>query len=176
MKSNNLLIIGGIGLLAYLLLNSSNANAEGNSAPGNLDLSGLTTDPTDLNHLNQLYFSLQKAGLTNQQILFMLAQCLLESGINTSVANYKRINLNNFAGLKDTSGNYKSYANTDDFVADYIDFLTKKADPISATSLTDFNNRLQQNCYYGCPPETDPAQYLANLQAYYNQLINTSKG
>jgi len=176
MKSNNLLIIGGLGLLAYLLLNSSNANAEENSAPGNLDLSGLTTDATDLNYLNQLYQSLQDAGLTNQQILFCLSQILLESGINTQQGNYRLISKYNFAGLKDTAGNYKSYSNTDDFVSDYIGFLTKKANPLGATSLTDFNNRLQQNCYYGCPPETNPAQYLANLQAYYNQLVNTSKG
>jgi len=168
--NKNFLLLGGLGVLA-LLLYSNSANASSNTsgnAPGNFDLSQLTNDPTDLQYISNLYTELQTRGLTNQQILFMLSQCLYESGILTSVGNYKLISQNNFAGLTNVGGGYASYNSISDFVTAYIGFLTKGSNPLGASSLTDFNNRLQQNKYY----TENPQIYYNGLLTYYNELFN----
>ena len=159
------LLIIGIGCLIFL--NTSQ------NVTGALNLSSLSAQgvsQADINILQSLYQSLLNNNLSTQQCLFMLSQALFETGLLTSVANMNLINNNNnFAGLTDGQGNYNSYPSIDAFVSDWIGFLSKGASPITATSLTDYNNRLVSNHYY-----TDsPAVYLAGLTKWYNLLSST---
>lgn len=169
MKPNSIAIMAGIALLFII---ASKANA---APAGNLQLSQLTSDPDDLNRLNALYTALLNAGLTDQQILFCLSQILHESGLFTNVANYNLMNQNNYAGLTTTSGGYASYNSVGDFVDAYLGFLTKNNNPLGATSLTDFNNRLVANNYYVPNDPATAAAYLADLQRYYNLLSQTAQ-
>lgn len=151
-------------MLAAVLLMSNSANANV------VDLSALvdTYGADKVQRLQNLQGTLQMAGLTPTQVRFMLAQCLFETGLFTdSDWNQTATDVrNNWAGLTDTSGNYKSYNNLNDFVSDYIGFLTKGSNPLGASSLTDFNNRLVANHYYTETPDV----YLAGLNTYYNIL------
>ena len=159
-----------VGLLLLLSGNSAAAAVQ----PGMLNINSLvgynqyaTQDSVDI--LNNIYQELQSRGYTNLQILFMLSQILHETGLFTSVANWKRINNNNFAGLTLEKGGYAAYPDISSFVDAYNGFLTKKSNPLGASDLNDFNNRLQQNGYY----TADPQIYLNDLQKYYNLLSNT---
>jgi flagellar motor component MotA len=170
MKGNTLLIVGGAALLLLLLSNTGAAAA----TTGVLNISsliGYNTYATQdaINRLNSIYQELQSRGLTTMQILFALSQVLFESGLFTDVANYTRMNLNNYAGLTVVGGGYASYNSISDFVDAYLGFLTKGSNPLGASSITDFNNRLQQNGYY----TENPAVYLNALNAYYNLLSQT---
>lgn len=164
MADKSIFIWLGVGILALVVL-TSETTATYN---GQLDLSSLADQyGTDqVNRLNAIYQQLLKRGLSNQQILYMLSQVLFESGLFTSAANYPLMNQNNYAGLTNVGGGYASYGSVSDFVDAYIGFLSKRADPIDATSLTDYNNRLQQNGYY----TENPSVYLNGLQTYYNLL------
>lgn len=161
------------GVLLLLLLKSNNVNAAGNGSgaisQGGLDLSGLadTYGAENVQRLASLYNATLNRGLTDQQILEMLSQALHETGLFTDTPNYKNMDsLHNYAGLTDTSGSYASYANLSDFVDDWLTFLTKNNNPLGASSLSDFNNRLKANHYY-----TDNAStYYNALSAYYNLL------
>lgn len=166
MKSNTPLLLGA-GLLLLLFLG---AKAGTTNAAGDLDLSQLTDDQSDLNRLNSLYSELLSRGLSNLQILFMLSQILFESGLLTNVANYPLINQNNYAGLTATSGGYASYNSISDFVTAYLGFLTKGSNPLGASNLTDFNNRLVSNGYY----TEDAGIYYNGLLKYYNLLSSTA--
>jgi hypothetical protein len=168
MKGNTLIIVG-VGILALLLF-TNNASA----ATGALNLSSLIgynaySTQAAVNTLNSIYQELNSRGYTTTQILFMLSQILFESGLFTSVANYNLINQNNFAGLTVVGGGYAAYNSISDFCDAYIGFLTKGSNPLGATSLTDFNNRLQQNGYY----TENPTVYMNGLQSYYNLLSST---
>ena len=162
MKGNQWLLIGGLVLGAVLLMS--------NSANGSVvDLSPLidTYGADKVQRLQNLQMALQAAGLTPLQMRFMLAQSLFETGLFTNVWNQTATDVrNNWAGLTDTSGNYKSYSSLTDFVNDYIGFLTKGSDPLDASDLTDFNNRLVANHYY----TENPDVYLSGLNTYYNLL------
>jgi hypothetical protein len=167
MKSNGLLLIGALAV-GFFLLSSFTG-----SATGPIDLSSLTNsyDPALVQRLQNLQSALSAAGLNSMQIQLMLSQSLLETGLFTSVWNQNATdNLNNWAGISNADGSLKSYASLSAFVADYIPLLQKGADPIDATSTTDFVNRLYTNCYTGCPPQTPQSQYLANINLYYNML------
>lgn len=168
MKGNTLLFVGA-GILALLLF-TNNASA----ATGNLDISSLIgynayATQASVNILNSIYQELNSRGYTTMQILFMLSQILFESGLFTSVANYNLINQNNFAGLTVVGGGYAAYSSISDFCDAYIGFLTKGSNPLGATSLTDFNNRLQQNGYY----TENPTVYMNGLLSNYNLLSQT---
>lgn len=158
------LLIAGLGLV--LMLISTKANA---APQGDLNLGNLTNDPGDLTRLNGLYTEMLSRGYSTVQILFMLSQILFETGLLTNVANYGLMNQNNFAGLTTTSGGYASYNSISDFVDAYDNFLSKGSDPLAASNLTDFNNRLVSNHYY----TESPTVYYNGLLAYYNMLSNT---
>ena len=123
-----------------------------------------------VDRLNSLYYEYSTRDLTDQQIKFMLSQNLFESGLFTDQANYRLMNQNNYAGLKTTLGTYAAYDTIADFTDAYLGFLSKRNNPLGASSLQDFVNRLVANCYFGCPPETEPNVYLNGLQTYYNLL------
>lgn len=166
--NKGLLIVGAIALLWVVSTHSATAATPG----GQLDLTGLegalVVSADAQNRINTLYNSMLQNGLTMQQIYFMLAQILFETGLLTDVANFTRMNQNNYAGLTTTSGGYASYNSIDDFMTAYIGFLTKGSNPLGASSLTDFNNRLVQNHYY----TENPSVYLNGLQTYYTLLTN----
>lgn len=159
-----------IGLLLLLSGNSAAAAVQ----PGMLNINSLVgynqyASQNSVDILNNIYQELQSRGYTNLQILFMLSQVLFETGLFTAVANWKQINNNNFAGLTLVSGGYAAYPDISSFVDAYNGFLTKKSNPLGASDLNDFNNRLQQNGYY----TENPQIYLNGLQTYYNLLSNT---
>lgn len=159
MKPGTVIILG-IGALVVL-----SAFKGGNNSV--IDLTGLTNDSADLQRLNSVYNALQAAGLTNQQIHYSMAQILVETGILTDQANYTAMDgRNNYAGLTNVGGGYAVYNSIQDFVTAYIGFLSKGSNPLGATSLTDFNNRLVANHYYTDSPVT----YGNNLNYYYNLL------
>lgn len=168
-------LIVGIGVLLLLLVTSQDTAA----ATGALNLSSLigynqyaTADA--VGRLNAIYAELASRGYSTEQILWMLSQILLETGLFTSVANYNRMNQNNYAGLTDGS-NYLSFNSIADFCDAYIQFLSKRSNPLGAASLSDFNNRLLTIGPNGSPYYTSsPATYLANLQYYYNLLSQTA--
>lgn len=163
---NGLLIVGFIALLWVVSANTANA-APANSS---LDLSGIAAayalTPDEQNRINALYAAMVQNGLTAQQCYFMLAQILFETGLLTPDANYRLMNQNNYAGLTVSGGGYAAYSSISDFITAYIGFLTKGANPLGATSLADFNSRLQQNGYY----TEDPTVYYNGLLTYYNLL------
>jgi hypothetical protein len=169
-KNSSFVWIGAAVLLALVF---STKSAAANTANGDLDLSSLSDayGQDAVNRLNSIYAELLSRGYSTQQILFMLSQILHESGLFTDVANYGLMNQNNYAGLTVTSGGYASFPNISAFVDAYEGFMTKWSDPIGATSLTDFNNRLVANGYY----TANPAAYLNSLQVYYNLLSQTLK-
>lgn len=171
MKKNSSFIWLGAGVLFLLVLSGKSASA--NVANGDLDLSSLSSDygSDAINRLNAIYGELLSRGYSTQQILYMLSQILHESGLFTDLANYGLMNQNNYAGLTVTGGGYASYPSISAFVDAYEGFLSKGADPLDASSLTDFNNRLVQNHYYTDSPST----YLNDLVQYYNLLIQTLK-
>lgn len=118
--------------------------------------------------LVSIYNELIIRGYTETQILFMLSQILFESGLFTDVANWRLIQQNNFAGLTRVSGGYAAYNTISDFVDAYDGFLTKGADPLAASNLSDFNSRLVANHYY----TENPAVYYNGLLHNYNVLTS----
>lgn len=159
-----LLAVGAIAVFAWL---------KSSSLPqGDLNLSSLQDGygSDAVNRLNQLYAAMLNNGWTTQQCLYGLSQILHESGLFTSLANYNLMdNYHNYAGLTSISGGYASYNSIPDFVNDYENFLTKGANPLGASNLMDFNNRLVTNHYYTDSPQT----YYNDLSNYYNLLVST---
>ncbi len=169
---NGLLIVAAVALLWFVNSNSASGAIPGSSLDlGNLEATFVVSQDS-LNRINSLYNAMVQNGLSNQQIYLMMSQILFESGMLTDVANYNLMNQNNYGGLTVTSGGYASYNSVNDFINAYIGFLTKGSNPLGATSLTDFVNRLYTNCYTGCPPQTPQSQYFNGLNTYYKALTN----
>lgn len=163
---NTLLIGAGIAVIALIISNKSNAEEGGSLNIGSLiGFNGYAT-PEAVARIQAIYDELASRGYTTEQLLWMLSQICFESGIFTNVANYSLMNKNNYAGLTNVGGGYASYPSIAAFCDAYIGFLTKRANPIGASSLTDFNNRLRQNGYYTENPEV----YYNGLETYYNIL------
>lgn len=161
MKQNDYLIWGGIAVAAFVLFSSFKSNN------ASINLQALTNDPGDLERLNNVYSALQNAGLTDLQIKMCMAQILVETGILTSQANYIAMDQrNNYAGLTNVGGGYAVYSTIGDFVNAYIGFLTKGTNPLGATDINDFNDRLKANSYYTDSKTT----YGNNLNYYFNLL------
>lgn len=160
----SLLLFAAVGLAIFALL-------KGSSAPvGDINISSLSSYGSDaVSRLSNIYGAMLNNGWTTQQCLFGLSQCLFESGLFTGSGNYSLMDQYNYAGLTSTAGGYASYSSYQDFVNNYENFLTKGSNPLGASSLTDFNNRLQQNSYY----TEDPNVYYNGLLSYYNMLSNT---
>lgn len=166
MKANTGFLIAGAALLLLLLAKTGTAA----TPQGSLDLSQLTNDSDALSRLNGLYGEMLRRGYSNLQILFMLSQILHESGLLNDQTNYGLLNQNNYAGLTNVGGGYASFASIGDFMDVYDNFLTKGSNPLGASNLNDFNNRLVSNHYYTDSPVT----YYNALSNYYNMLINTA--
>lgn len=163
MKGSQLAIIGGLALLLVFIAGGASANNT------TVDLSSLsdTYGAGNVQRLQNLLNALGAAGLTSEQIRYMLSQALVETGLFTSNPNYNATdNDNNFAGIS-SGGNLKAYSNINAFVSDWINVLSQSPNyPIQATSITDFNNRLKANGYY----TDDINTYGNNLTLYYNLL------
>lgn len=167
---NGVLIVAAIAILWFATSSTANAAAPVSS----LALSGMLQSLSanfvlsldQANTITSLYNAMVSNGLNSQQIAYCMSQLLFESGLLTDIANYGLMQQNNFAGLTTTSGGYAAYNSIGDFMTVYIGFLTKGSNPLGATSLTDFNNRLQANGYY----TEDPTVYYNGLLSYYNIL------
>lgn len=164
MQKNSMLLIA-LGVAAvFVLMSTQSASAATNLS---IDLSGLPDPNGDVaNYLPSLESEMMSRGYTREQMLYMLSQILHESGMATNIGNEHLMGQNNFAGLTASTGGYAAYNSISDFMDAYDGFLTKWNDPIGATSLTDFNNRLVANHYY----TDNPTTYLNNLTYYYNLL------
>jgi hypothetical protein len=160
---NKTLVYVGIGIAALLLF-SKNASA----STGNFDLSPLNDQygADNVQRLNNLLAVLLTKGLSDEQIKFLLAQALHETGLFGNNPNYLSIDTrHNYAGISH-GGSISYYDSIDSFVDDWLTVLNKGALPLNASSATDFGNRLKQNGYY----EDSSANYDAALNAYYNLL------
>lgn len=166
MTSERGLLLLAAGVLTFAMLTSGTA-----SPNGEINLSSLISayGSDSINRLNAIYSAMLNNGWTTQQCLFGLSQVLHESGLFTDQGNYSLMNQNNYAGLTNVNGGYASYSSVQDFVNHYENFLTKGSDPLGASSLIDFNNRLVANHYYTDSPVT----YLNDMQNYYNLLSQT---
>lgn len=159
---NGKALLIGAAILAVIILTS----ATGNTGP--VDLSSLvnTYGADKVQRLQNLQNALAAAGLNNLQIRLLMAQCLFETGLFTSVWNQNATdNLNNWAGIS-PGGSLGSYPDINTFVAAYIALLQRGADPLDATDINDFNNRLVANGYY----TENPSVYLAGITQYFNML------
>jgi hypothetical protein len=153
--------IAVVAVFAYL---------KGSAIPvGDISISSLTNDLDAQSRLNGLYAAMLNNNWSTTQCLFGLSQCLFESGLLTGQGNYGLMNQYNYAGLTSTSGAFAAYSSYQDFVNNYEGFLTKGANPLGATNLTDFNNRLVQNGYY----TENPTVYYNGLKQYYDELVST---
>jgi len=165
MKSNTPIYIG-LAVLAFFVLDSF-TNDDNSSNDTIADFSTLTNDESDLQRLDAVYEALQRNGFSGLGLKFAMAQILVESGILTNVANYHLMDdYHNYAGLTSVNGGYANYPNLDAFAHAYYGFLTKKSNPLGASSISDFNNRLVANHYYTDSPVT----YGKNLAYYFNAL------
>jgi hypothetical protein len=172
-SNNNIYVWAAVAVFAFALLVNNGAAAATitpgadflSNFPGLANSYVVSGDSDSL--LNSILSEMVIRGYSVQQIEFMLSQILFETGLLVpGVANTNLINQNNFAGLTSTSGGYAAYSSISDFMDAYNVFLTKGSNPLGATSLTDFNNRLIANKYY----TESPAVYLNGLQTYYNAL------
>lgn len=166
MQGEKGLLLLAAGILTFAMLTSSTIQPNGEINISSL-ISAYGSDA--INRLNAIYAAMLANGWTTQQCLFGLSQVLHESGLFTGQGNYSLMGQNNYAGLTQVSGGYASYSSVQDFVNHYENFLTKGADPLGASNLTDFNNRLVANHYY----TDDPQTYLNDLKNYYNLLSQT---
>lgn len=165
MQKNEPLVIVGLAVLAFLLLTS----AKQNNSLSTLNFDALKQagyDSGDVDLLNEIYTALVNNGsLTDQQLMYCLAQIVHETGLFTDVTNYVAIEQrHNWAGLGGY-GSYKVYPNDDAFVSDYLSpaWLAKKSMPLQATSLSDFNDRLFQNGFYDTTIPGAKQNYLNGL-------------
>lgn len=93
--------------------------------------------------------------LTAFQQQLMMAQALHETGLFTDNPNYKNMDTdNNYAGITshslypaDGSG-YAIYPDLKSFVLDWLAILNHGVQPIEATGVKDFTDRLKTNGYY----------------------------
>lgn len=150
MQKNEPLVIVGLAVLAFLLLTS----AKQNNSLSTLNFDALKQagyDSGDVDLLNEIYTALVNNGsLTDQQLMYCLAQIIHETGLFTDVTNYNAIQQrHNWAGLTGING-YIVYPNDNAFVNDYLSskFLNKGSYPLNANNLTDFANRLKSNNFY----------------------------
>lgn len=159
------IIFVGIAIAGLLLLSNS-ASATNTSSPI-VDLSNLDEGADNIARLQNLEDTLQQNNLTDLQIKMMLAQALQETGLFTNNANYNATdNLNNYAGISNPDGSLMSFPDLQTFVTKWISVLSYNNDPLGATNIVDFNNRLKANGYYTDSQTT----YGNNLQIYFNEL------
>lgn len=169
MKSETAIIVG-IGVVAAIVLLSSNANAATATSP--FDFSQLDNEPDDLTRINNLYSVLAQQGLTTHQQQLLLSQMFFETGIlNDNGTNYTAIDEDNNWGGIGGSGALKSYPDLQSFFDEYLQILSKGSVPLAATDTYDFVMRLNKNGYFGA--NQTPAQvqsYLSGINNIFHQL------
>ena len=137
--------------------------------------------------LQMLEAALINAGIKQPVLNFALAQLLLETGRFTRKSAVSTLN-NNFTGIKFLNKSYQiaergssvpaaeqdkahpnaplnfyaKFKDANGWAKDYTRILSFGAKPINATTIEDFNTRLQQNKYYG----SSPAVYGRILKQY----------
>jgi hypothetical protein len=189
MKSKMTFVYIGSAIALYLLFKSSTASAiPTNNAPegSSFDLSQLPYSDNSLQALNNLYNALLNASnpdtgaqLSTLQQQFALSQALQETGLFTHSPNWSAINVNNFGGImpngKYQSGNGTRLANYPDiptFVNAWLNLLTIRNDPLQASSVSDFIQRLLSNGYI---VQADVASYQQGLPQYFNLLTSVAQ-
>lgn len=180
---NGILWVAAAFAMIFFISASGNNTLPAN-ALFNLNALSDTYGADNVERLIGLYLSIQATPdpntgqpLNATQMGLLLSQALHESGLFTNSPNYNNIdNLHNFAGIKANSryaaapgSMYAYYPTIDNFSADWINnVLNHGAQPIEATSVPDFVNRLVANHYF----EDNQVTYQNDLQNYYNILQN----
>lgn len=178
MAKTSTLIVTGLAVTALILWWNRS------SAKGSIDLSNLNEPVDSLNAMNNLYRVLQVTNdplsgspLSTLQIQLLLSQALVETGLFTDYPNWTLVNGNNFGGIvahgiypPNANGRFALYPDIQSFVNDWLRILSANVQPIEATDVNDFNERLQTNGYYG---SDNPVIYGNNLANYYNLLSSS---
>ena len=123
-----------------------------------------------IDRLTSVADALTNVGITGNLQLICLAQILHETGLfRPDLANYHLMDQFNYAGLKDTSGEYLALSSYDDFATHYKNFLNHYPGTLTATTPAQFVNALvanPQHMYF-----TDgKGVYLKDVSHYYNLL------
>jgi len=166
-QTRKILILSAIGLLFYKLVKGSKT----------MSAKFINFKDVEQAKLQMLEQALINAGLKLPQLNFALAQLLLETGRFTRKSAVSTLN-NNYTGIKflnkpyqiaergssvpaaeqdKTRPNaplnfYAKFKDADAWAKDYVRILSFGAKPIQATTIDDFNLRLQKNKYYGSSP------------------------
>ena len=135
-----------------------------------------------------VYNALAKAGIPIQTIKYCISQIMFETAnFNPKISKVAKLNTN-FSGItwsgsiaqrasgatkgsarpSDEGGNYAKFPNTEAWAKEYIRILNRNAKPISATSVSDFANRLAKNFYYDTTRPNAVKNYTSALTSYYN--------
>jgi hypothetical protein len=157
-------VVIGLGIAALLLFMSMSSNNT------EVDLSSLNDSygADKVARLQTLLNALSGRGLTHQQILFLLSQALVETGLFNDYYNANAVeNDNNYAGLS-SGGSLVVYPTVSAFVDAWLSpvYLDKGSYPLQATSIDDYAVRLKTNGYF----TDDLYTYQYNLEQYYNLL------
>jgi hypothetical protein len=166
-QTRKILILTAVGLLLYKLVKAGKS----------MSAKFINFKAEEQAKLQMLEAALIKAGMKLPQLNFALAQLLLETGRFTRKSAVATLN-NNYTGIKFLNKPYqvaergssvpaaeqdKSHPNAplnfyakfkdaDGWAKDYVRILSFGAKPIQATTIEDFNTRLQKNKYYGSSP------------------------
>jgi hypothetical protein len=165
-QTRKILILSAIGLLLYKLVKGKTMSAK-----------FVNFKAQEAAKLQMLEAALINAGLKVPVLNFALAQLLLETGRFTRKSAVATLN-NNYTGIKFLNKPYQiaergssvpsaeqnkanpnaplnfyaKFKDADGWAKDYVRILSFGAKPINATTIEDFNTRLQKNKYYGSSP------------------------
>jgi hypothetical protein len=165
-QTRKILIFTAIGLLLYKLVKGRSMSAK-----------FIKFKADEQAKLLMLENALIKAGMKLPQLNFALAQLLLETGRFTKRSAVSTLN-NNYTGIKFLNKPYQiaergsqvpaaeqdkahpnnplnfyaKFSSPDAWAKDYVRILSFGAKPIQATTIEEFNTRLQKNKYYGSSP------------------------
>lgn len=187
-KNTGIWLIGGAIALYFIFKPGMSAAAATNAAPDGaaFDLSALNYPPDSVQALQNLYDVLayqvnpdNGGPLTTLQTQLMLSQALQETGLFTPSPNWSAIGVNNFAGIM-PNGNYPAgngtrlanYPDIPTFTQKWLSLLTQNNDPLQATTVNDFINRLLANGYI---VQGDVASYQTGMPVYFNLLTSVAQ-
>jgi hypothetical protein len=135
----------------------------------------------------RVFNAIKKLPLSKQQLTFLMAQIMVETGVFTSRVKVFDLN-NNASGILYTGsaaqiangatrgslrpasegGNYARFENLDNWAKEYFRVLNKGVFPLNSSDIKQFTTKLKENRYFADPLEI----YLKNITFFYNFLVN----
>ena len=130
--------------------------------------------------------AIKKLPLSKQQLSFLMAQIMVETGVFTSRVKVFDLN-NNASGILYTGsaaqiangatrgslrpanegGNYARFENLDNWAKEYFRVLNKGVFPLNSSNITEFTTKLKTNKYFADPLDV----YLKNITFFYNFIV-----